>query len=135
MKYHPSSKELLELGTCSANERMHYFLTRTTESEEIWGLGNSSGWIMKDENMQAILPVWPYEVLARDCAVNEWQYHVAEAVSLEQFVYKVLPKMIAQDIKVELLPTSTQAGIVLDAAELATLFEGMMESGEYYMEG
>jgi hypothetical protein len=135
MKYHPSNNELAEIESYSAKERLHYFLTRAIESEEVWGLSNQSGWVMKEQNERTILPVWPYQVMAAKCAENEWQDYVPGAVSLEHFVYKLLPTMISQDIKVEILPTKNHPGTLLNAGELSSLFEGMLESGEYYMEG
>ena len=135
MKYKPSISELSEVVNYDTKERLHYFLTRAVESEEVWGLSNQSGWVMRDHNNQTILPVWPYQIFAAKCATNEWQDYKPGAVSLEHFVYKLLPVMIAQEIKVEILPTTDQPGELLDARELSSLFEGMLESGEYYMEG
>ncbi|WP_455211094.1 DUF2750 domain-containing protein [Kaarinaea lacus] len=135
MKYRPDAKELSEIESYSRNERLHYFLTRAVESEEVWGLSNQSGWVIREHDNQTILPVWPYQIFAAKCATNEWQDYTAGAVSLEHFVYKLLPVMIAQEIKVEILPSTNQPGNLLDARELSSLFEGMLESGEYYMEG
>ena len=135
MKFKPSATELIEIDSYEATERLHFFLTRAIESEEVWGLSNASGWVMKDSDDQTILPVWPYQQMATICAVNEWQNYVPGAVSLEHFVYTLLPVMIEQGIKVEILPTANQPGNLLAAEELASIFEGMLESGEYYMEG
>jgi hypothetical protein len=73
--------------------------------------------------------------MAANCAANEWQDYTAGAVSLEHFVYNLLPVMMEQDIHVEVLPTAGKPGKLLDASNLAAIFEGMLESGEYYMEG
>lgn len=135
MKYLPSETELKELESCDPKEQLDFFLTRVIESEELWGLGNTSGWVMKEINEQTILPVWPYEIFAANCATSEWQDYTATAVSLEHFVYKLLPIMSKQNIKVEIFPSKSLPGSLMKATELASLFEGMMESGEYYMEG
>lgn len=135
MKYQPSETELQELELYDPKEQLHFFLSRVIESEELWGLGNASGWVMKEINEQSILPVWPYEIFAENCAAMEWQDYTATAVSLEHFVYKLLPIMNKQNIKVEVFPSKSHPGSLVKATELASLFEGMMESGEYYMEG
>jgi hypothetical protein len=135
MKYQPSILELSETDTYSAKQRLHYFLTRAVESEEVWGLSNQSGWVMREHDKQTILPVWPYQMFAAKCAINDWQDYKPGAVSLEHFVYKLLPVMIEQEIIVEILASTNQPGNLLDARELSSLFEGMLESGEYYMEG
>lgn len=135
MKYQPSTTELSEVESYGAKERLYFFLTRAIESEEVWGLSNESGWVMKEINGQTVLPVWPYQVLAKNCATNEWQDYAPGAVSLEHFLYKLLPLAVEQDIKIEILPTTALPGHLLDAKELASMVDGMLESGEYYMEG
>jgi hypothetical protein len=136
VRYKPSDSELLEIETLSAEQRMHYFLTRTIESEEIWGLGDEhSGWVLKEVDGKTIIPIWPYEMLATACAQQEWDNQTPIAVSLEQFVYAILPKIEQQNIQIEILPTTSQPGMLIDPRSLSSIIEGMMESGEYYMEG
>ena len=135
MKYQPSIIEKLEVETYSESDRLHFFLTRAIESEEVWGLSNPSGWVMKEDNNRSILPIWPYEIFAANCASNQWQDYAPAAVSLEHFVYNLLPIITKQEIGVEIFPTTNQSGSLLEASKLAELFEGMLESGEYYMEG
>ena len=135
MKYLISTTELQQVDSWPPQERLQYFLGRAIESEEVWGLSNPSGWVMKDVDNKSILPVWPYEQMASLCAANEWQDYTASAVSLEHFVYKLLPIMVDQDIRVEILPTSSSGGECMDASELASIFDSLLETGEYYMEG
>ena len=135
MRYSVNASELLEVESYKPEQRTHYFLTRAIEAEEVWGLSNPSGWVMKNENKTTILPVWPNEQMAARCAGDEWCEYTAASVSLEHFVYQLLPAMQAQDIRVELLPTPGRPGSLVNARELAAIFEGLMESGEYYMEG
>lgn len=135
MKYKPSIKEVTEVETYAPQVRLHYFLTRVIESEEVWGLANASGWVMEDVDKQLLLPIWPYEKLALDCKANKWEKYHANAISLEHFIYNILPTIIKQHIKLEILPTKTTQGIVLAGTELSTILETMLESGEYYMEG
>jgi len=135
MRYLASPSELQQVESYGPEERMQYFLSRAIEAEEIWGLSNESGWVMKDQDDYSILPVWPYQQMAKICAVNKWKDYTAGAVSLEHFVYKLLPIMKQQDIRIEILPTAGEAGKIVDAEKLASIFENMMESGEYYMEG
>ena len=135
MKYLVSPSELQQVESYDPEERMQYFLSRTIEAEEIWGLSNASGWVIKDDGEQSILPIWPYQQMAASCAVNEWKNYNAGSVSLEHFVYKLLPIMKQQGIRVEILPTAGEAGKKVDSEKLASIFDNMMESGEYYMEG
>lgn len=135
MRYLVSPSELQQVESYEPEDRLGYFLSRAIEAEEIWGLSNESGWVMKDQDEYSILPVWPYHQMATNCATNEWKNYSAGAVSLEHFVYKLLPVMIEQDIQVEILPTVGKPGKRIKASELASIFESLLESGEYYMEG
>lgn len=135
MRYQPSHREKQEVESYDEKDRLHFFLTRVVESEEVWGLNNDHGWILKEHNGQTILPVWPYESFAADCAVDEWQGYTPGAVSLEHFIDRLLPLIREQNIKLEILPTATQPGGLMDADKLSELLESMLEAGEYYLEG
>lgn len=135
MRHQPSNSEQQQLEAFSPSELLHYFLTRVIESEELWGLGDSSNWVMRETGEITSLPVWPYKTFAASCALDDWEDYSPCAVSLEHFVYQLLPVMDKQDIKVEIFPYKTRTGRLMESRELASLLEGMMESGEYYMEG
>ena len=135
MRYLVSASELQQVESYGPEERLQYFLSRTIEAEEIWGLSNASGWVIKDDGEDSVLPIWPYQQMAASCAIYEWKNYSAGSVSLEHFVYKLLPIMIEQDIQVEILPTIDKPGKRMRASELASIFDSLLESGEYYMEG
>ena len=90
---------------------------------------------MKDLDRYTVLPVWPYQVFAKYCAMGDWQGYSPSAISLEHFIYNTLQLMKEQDLYVEIMPTAVKAGKVVSAEELFNLFEGMMDSGEYFLEG
>jgi len=131
----PSDKEKQELETFDEHQRLHYFLTRTLESEEIWGLGDDSGWVMEESTDCVSLPVWPYACFAEECTHDKWNYCSPLSMSLEHFLYKILPKMDQQQIMVDVFPKKDSTGLRIPAAKFSEMIEGMLESGEYYMEG
>lgn len=122
-----------DIDTMTVPERAQYFLTRTLESEEIWGLADTQGWVLHEEEGRSILPLWPYRQFANECidAVDQ----EAQSTSLDHFVENVLHNLVAQEILVELWPTPRQRGVLLDATELQATFHSLMESGEYFLEG
>jgi len=135
MRYIPSQSEINEINESSEDDRLHYFLTRTIESEEVWGIGDHKNWLLKEIDSKLILPVWPYECLARECLLSYDEDNILDAISLEQFVYHVLPMMKQQNIDVEVLPTKMKSGKILVVQEFMSLFESLMDAGEYYLEG
>lgn len=135
MQFIPTASEFESLATMPEAGRLEYFLTRTAEVEEVWGLGDDSGWIMRESGETTSLPVWPYRQLAVNSAEDEWQNQVANAVSLEHFIFKVLTMLVDANIMVEIMPGPNSQGQLMDPRELFQLFESIVDSGEYYIEG
>lgn len=135
MHFTPTPSEVSDLSDMGAPERLQYFLSRTIETEEVWGLSDAAGWILREADEQAILQVWPYAQLACDYASAHDETYQPDATSLEHFVHNLLGNMMEQEIGIEILPVKQQAGIIIAAGNLHELFSGMLESGEYYLEG
>lgn len=134
MHHAPTPTELIILSNASNEERLDYFLTRAMESEEVWGLSNESGWVMKEENGSYILPVWSYSVLSLSCAQGDWSEHSPDSVSLEHFVYQVLASLKEQQIQLEILPSLDQPGLLIKADSLFEIFERKLDAVEYFLE-
>ncbi len=135
MRFAPYASEAAALASMTAAEVLEYLLSRTGETEEIWGLASREGWIMRDSGQETSLPVWPYQQLARDCARDEWAGLSPEAISLEHFVYNTLPLLMRRGIRVELMPRPAAAGQLIDAQQLRELYDGLIDTGEYTLEG
>jgi len=135
MHYAPTLNELSLLEGISPPERLNYFLTRAMEAEEVWVLGNESGWVMSEQDDQAALPIWPYNVLAEDCAQGDWQANAPDSVSLEHFVYNLLPQLSEREIHIEIMPSNTQKGLVFEASALLEILERKIDASEYFIEG
>ena len=133
MRHQPTQREMSDIDTMTVPERVQYFLTRTLESEEIWGLADTQGWILHEEEGKTILPLWPYRQFASEC-IDTMDLE-AQSTSLDHFVESILHKLVVQEIQVELWPTPRQRGVLLDATELQATFHSLMESGEYFLEG
>jgi hypothetical protein len=135
MHHAPTSAETKFLIDSSSEERLDYFLTRAMECEEIWGLSNVSGWLMRDNGGTTTLPVWNYAVMADTCAIGELSGYDADSTSLEHFVYGILPQLRDMDVSVELLATPERQGIQLTAEALFEIFERKIDSESYFPEG
>jgi hypothetical protein len=133
MRYAPTQQELQEIGSMSAPLRLQYFLTRVMEAEEVWGLADRYGWVMREDGDNTILSIWPYRQCADACIV-EPDLH-AHATSLDHFVERILQTLIDEDIQLEILPGRDTCGALLSAVELQSMFKSLMESGEYFLEG
>jgi len=135
MKYAPTNNEMTQLSEMCEDERFTYCLTRMVEAEEIWGLAENEGWILKGNNNLTALPIWPYKSMAEANKINEWQNAEPQAISLEYFVYTVSQMLMDNDISVEIFPTENAPGKIMQAKHFFKVLENLMEAGEYFMEG
>ena len=131
----PTIAESSFLENASAEERLEYFLTRSMECEEVWGLHNESGWVLKEDNDSTILAIWNYEIMADACAQGEWSGYRPDAISLEHFIYNTLPQLEQLDILVEILPFPHKTGLLIEAKDLFEIFERKLDTVEYFIEG
>ena len=116
-------------------QRLHYFLSRLIELEEVWGLANADGWLLLENNEQWNLPLWPSEILARRYRQGKWEDHDTHSISLEHCLDQLLPLMSSKSIDARLLPSPTHAGLILSADSLMEIMQASIDAGEYYMEG
>jgi len=135
MHHAPTAAEANFLVDASPEELLDYFITRSMECEDIWGLSNASGWVMRDHGETTCLPVWNYAVMADACAIDELSGYAADSTSLEHFVYGTLPQLRDMDVEVELLATPERQGLLLTAKALYEIFERKLDSAEYFIEG
>lgn len=70
-----NSKEVEAVFTLQVFKRYEYFIKKSVDYEEIWGLYHH-GWAMsKDDNGCPLVNFWPKKI-AQKCAVEEWkEYH------------------------------------------------------------
>jgi len=135
MRYTPLDTEVAMLDDMTRAERMHYAITRMVEAEEVWSLGNDDGWAIQERDDLALIPLWPYRLFAEEHGVPDSVGLETQATSLENFVYNVLDMCKDGDIWLEVFPMRGAPGLVMEAAELFQLLKGMLDTGEYFIEG
>lgn len=135
MRYTPFDTEIAMLENMTAAERMEYATTRMIECEEVWSLGDESGWSIRDAYGKQIIPIWPYQQCALDYHAGEPGSLVPHATSLENFVYEVLEQCKEGEIFLEVFPLTQSEGLIMPAADLFEILNGMLETNEYFIEG
>lgn len=132
MPISPNAEQQAAFAQFSAQERIEYFLTRTMEVEEVWVQADDAGWLMREVDDKTILPVWPYENLARvSIAGTEG---IAQATSLEHFI-AVLNQHANQAIHLDIMPLPDQTPVLMPIAELLNMYESLLDAGTYFLEG
>jgi len=131
MHHQPTETELAALPSLPTNERLYYFLTRAIECEEVWGLTDQVGWVMREAEGNTILPVWSYESLAK--AYNDDADLHPESTSLERFI-EIL-RHPPEPIYLDILAMPGCPGVLIPADEVLGMFESLIDSGTYFLEG
>lgn len=134
MRFSPALNEYAAIDAMTEGELLEYFITRTFETEEVWGLASEAGWVMRERDGHTILPVWPFQQLVAPCE-DESSDHSANAISLERFVYRVLDMLTAAKAQVEVMPRRSGPGSLIEPRQLRSLFQGVIDAGEYRLEG
>lgn len=135
MRYTPTDTELNMLQTASLDERFMYAITRMVECEEVWSLGDEDGWTVHELDGSNVIPIWPYQALAENYAVNNKADLLPQSTSLEQFIYSLLEQCTAAEIELDILPSNSYPGKRLTAAALYDVLHNMLDTGQYFLEG
>jgi len=133
MQHAPTELELKYIHDMTNAQRLEYFLTRTMESEEIWGLTDNDGWLLQEKDGRTVLQIWPYRYFVDEYIESDGQR--PGSVSLEHFFDNILQSLIDQDIDIELWPGKERNGELLGADVLQEMFTSLFDSGEYQLEG
>jgi len=132
MHFPPTAEQQAAFATLSKQERIDYFLTRTMEAEEVWVHADEQGWLMREEGEKSILPVWPYENIAR--ANIAGSDVTPQATSLEHFI-EILNRNVQQPIDLDIMPLPNQPTAFISIAALLSMYESLLDSGTYFLEG
>jgi len=135
MRFSPSSEEQTALQTLSLEVRFHYAISRFCECEEVWGLGDDSGWLIRDVDDKAVITIWPYRQMAEECVQGEWSDSEPVSVSLEHFLYQLLKQCQENEITMEVCPVPGKTGFMLSAAQLHEVLDNIVETDTYFIEG
>lgn len=136
MRYSPYDHEYEAVATMSEQELLEYFLTRVFETEEVWGLDDGTEWIMENHNGHLGMPVWPYQKFAAESAVNEWSHCHPEAESLEEFLLNTVAMLTDENAMLSIMPSNRSSSICLISPQkLKSILDGMIDAGEYTLDG
>ncbi|WLR57507.1 DUF2750 domain-containing protein [Mesobacillus subterraneus] len=106
--------------------RYEYFIKKTADYEEVWGLYNV-GWATAQDDMgNTLIPFFPNAKFAETFAKKEWEGFRAKSIDLVHFLEKWLPGMKSDGIKPSIFPTNTDS-VVLEVDTLREALEAELE--------
>ena len=143
MRFSALPEEIAALPAMADGERLDYFLLRTFETDEVWALKLRNSWFSRPLPQacagfaagQAVMPLWCYRHYSQDAALDIWMDCRPDALSLEDFLEREIPQLIAADIVLDIMPRAGEPGCLITPQQLLSIFTGLMDAGEYRLEG
>lgn len=124
-----SYSEIEEIFCLPNDKKYKYFFDSVTETEQVCGLKDKSGWITtKDEKGNIAMPVWPSFEFAKYCRENQWKETEIEGIDLYEFLEYWLQGMKRDNCRVLIFADTGGGGISVDAEELKSELEEHLSS-------
>lgn len=111
---------------------LEYFLFRSCETDEVWGLKDKhdAQWLQRETAGLTTLPIWPSREFAAFAAAEHWPGQTAAAESLEYFLHGMLDRLARQQLVLEILPRPDAPGCLIKPQRLFDLLDNLRESSE-----
>ncbi|MBT2682843.1 DUF2750 domain-containing protein [Bacillus sp. ISL-37] len=108
--------------------RYEYFIKKTADYEEVWGLYDEGWATAQDDLGNTLLPFFPNEKFAETFAKKEWEGFSPKRIELDYFLEKWLPGMKSDGVKPSIFPTDTDSAVI----DVDTLIEDLEAELEKY---
>ncbi len=126
-----NTKKIDNVLKLSTKERYEYFVRKVADFEEVWGLKENDGWaLLKDNDGKIIFPIWPEKEFAEICAVDNWSKYKPIAITLNDFLEKLSPKIEKDNLFYTVFLTPNNKGIVITPQELCADIENECQQYE-----
>lgn len=135
MRFSPYESEFHAIATMVDTQLLEYFMTRVFETDEVWYLVARSLPKQRLLDDRPCLMVWPYKKLATDAALDYWQDSSPASCSLEYFFAKLLEPLSTTQALVEVMPRGEAPGCLIAPNRLQAILQGMLDAGEYRLDG
>lgn len=123
--------EIREILGLPAPERLAHFLQLTADWEEVWGLKDPDGWVIRrSDGEPRAFPLWPHKAFAAACTQGAWEGASPEAISLDELLDSLLPLLDEDGLRAEVFPTPTDGGVLLSSGELLHRLEDELDLGD-----
>jgi len=131
MSYEVREPELKAVSALDESARYDYFVNKVADWEEIWSVGDKSGWAMyADDSEKELIPVWPASAYAAKCCTDSWEGHKPKKISLEDWLDKWTPGMAADGRLVVVFPLPNDKGVIVSPERLESDLSNSMSQYE-----
>ncbi len=92
-------------------------------------------WMTCERNGEQALPVFAYQLFAEEACMNDWEFMAPVAESIECFMEESLPRLMQDNVVLEVMPRKEGRGSLVTAEQLYSILENMIENGTYTLDG
>lgn len=117
--YKLSPKEMEAVLNLDAFERYQYALKRFADSEQIWALVDSEGYIALSSATEEIyaLAFWPMPEYASLCIAGAWEGYTPKLLTLDEFREEVEPILVNNNALISIFPKAGTGGFIVTLEE------------------
>lgn len=98
----------------TAQERYRYFIQTIVQSQKIWGLFDDGWAIAATSQGQNALALWADKSYAQLCQGEFWKSYQAQSLSLNTFIFEMLPHACEEKVLLSLMMTPEGQSIYLE---------------------
>jgi hypothetical protein len=111
-----------------AKKRFENFIKLVADWQEVWGLYQDGWALAADDNGVAVFPLWPAKEHAVACAKDEWEGFEPRAISLDDLMNALLPKLDVDKMLPGVFFTPTSRGMMPSIDEFREAIEAELEN-------
>ena len=98
----------------SSVDRYRHFIKMIVTTQNVWGL-YADGWAVGATSQgQNALPLWSERSLAQLCQSGTWAQHEPTALSLENFIFRMLPYTTKEKVLLSIMMTPDGKSVFLE---------------------
>jgi hypothetical protein len=125
----PTEKEIEEILKLDAEKRFNYTIKRIADFQSVWVIGDEKGFATYiDDNGNLAFAIWPFEAFAALCCKGDFAQYTPEAIELDFFQERYLPKFKERKEKLAIFPLPTDKGMVMEIDEFEQRLNSELEN-------
>lgn len=95
-------------------ERYRYFIKNIVATKKVWGLYHEGWAIGATSQGRNALPLWADKSYAKLCQTQTWLKYQPTAISLENFIFKMLPYAANEKVLLSIMMTPEGQSVFLE---------------------
>lgn len=123
-----SPKQVETVIALPAPKRFEHFVKLVADWQEAWGLYQDGWALAADDDGVVVFPLWPAKEYAVACAKHEWEGYEPRAISLDDLMNALLPKLDVDRMLPGVFFTPASRGMTPSIEEFRKAIEAELEN-------